>query len=64
MKKSIDTWISSGAPFVWLNAGAVAVSIVMVAGVLGVLVVKGMANFWPADVLQAEYDAGWGSGSR
>jgi phosphate transport system permease protein len=55
MKKSIDTWISSGAPFVWLNAGAVAVSIVMVAGVLGVLVVKGMANFWPADVLQAEY---------
>ena len=55
MKKSIDTWISSGAPFVWLNAGAVAVSIVMVAGVLGVLVVKGMANFLPADVLQAEY---------
>ena len=55
MKKSIDTWISSGAPFVWLNAGAVAVSIVMVAGVLGVLVVKGMPNFWPADVLQAEY---------
>ena len=55
MKKSINTWISSGAPFVWLNAGAVAVSIVMVAGVLGVLVVKGMANFWPADVLQAEY---------
>ena len=40
MKKSIDTWISSGAPFVWLNAGAVAVSIVIVAGVLGVLVVK------------------------
>lgn len=55
MKKNYDKWISSGTPFVWLNAGAVAISILMVAGVLGVLVVKGMANFWPADVLQAEY---------
>lgn len=55
MRKNYDKWISSGTPFVWLNAGAVAVSILMVAGVLGVLVVKGMANFWPADVLQAEY---------
>lgn len=55
MRKNLDKWISSGTPFVWLNAGAVAVSILMVAGVLGVLVVKGMANFWPADVLQAEY---------
>lgn len=55
MRKNYDKWISSGTPFVWLNAGAVAISILMVAGVLGVLVVKGMANFWPADVLQAEY---------
>tara|TARA_Y100000385_G_scaffold137353_1_gene142727 strand:+ start:11188 stop:12885 length:1698 start_codon:yes stop_codon:yes gene_type:complete len=55
MRKNYDKWISSGTPFVWLNAGAVAISILMVAGVLGVLVVKGMANFWPADVLHADY---------
>jgi phosphate transport system permease protein len=55
MKISVAKWFSSGTPFVWLNAGAVAISILMVVGLLGLLAVRGMAHFWPADVMQANY---------
>ena len=55
MKISASKWFSSGTPFVWLNAGAVAISILMVVGLLGLLTVRGMAHFWPADVMQANY---------
>ena len=50
MKISASKWLSSGTPFVWLNAGAVAISILMVVGLLGLLTVRGMAHFWPTDV--------------
>ena len=55
MKISASKWLSSGTPFVWLNAGAVAISILMVVGLLGLLTVRGMAHFWPTDVMQANY---------
>ena len=55
MKISASKWFSSGTPFVWLNAGAVAISILMVVGLLGLLTVRGMAHFWPTDVIQANY---------
>jgi len=55
MKISAAKWFSSGTPFVWLNAGTVAISILMVVGLLGLLAVRGMAHFWPADVMQANY---------
>lgn len=57
MKISASKWLSSGTPFVWLNAGAVAISILMVVGLLGLLTVRGMAHFWPTDVMQANYAA-------
>lgn len=55
MKTRVSKWLSSGSPFVWLNAGAVAISVIMVVGLLGLLAVRGMAHFWPADVMQANY---------
>ncbi len=55
MKISVSKWFNSGTPFVWLNAGAVAISVIMVVGLLGLLAVRGMAHFWPADVMQANY---------
>ena len=55
MRISASKWFSSGTPFVWLNAGAVAISILMVVGLLGLLAIRGMAHFWPADVMQANY---------
>ncbi len=55
MKNSVSTWMRAGTPWVWLNAGAVAISIVMVVGLLALLTVKGMSHFWPRDVMRANY---------
>ena len=40
----------SGAPMIWLNAMAVGVGVAAVAGLLGLIAVRGLAHFWPADV--------------
>lgn len=55
MKTQVSTWLRTGTPWVWLNAGAVAISIVMVVGLLVLLTVRGMSHFWPRDVMQAIY---------
>ena len=51
----MSTWMRRGTPWVWLNAGAVAISILMVVGLLALLTVRGMSHFWPRDVMQANY---------
>jgi phosphate transport system permease protein len=48
-------WIASGAPWIWLNAGAVAICMILVAGLLGLIAVRGLENFWPADVVEFRY---------
>ena len=58
MKVSVSEWTKSGSPWVWLNAGAVAISVIMVVGLLGLIAARGLAHFWPADVLQAKYTQG------
>ncbi|GJM12103.1 MAG: phosphate transport system permease protein PstA [Pseudohongiella sp.] len=55
MKNELSIWMRKGTPWVWLNAGAVAISIVMVIGLLVLLTVRGMSHFWPRDVMQANY---------
>ncbi len=56
MKKiSMGSWFKSGSPWVWLNAGAVAVSLVMVVGLLALIAVRGLGHFWPSNILVAEY---------
>ncbi len=55
MKVSISNWTKSGSPWVWLNAGAVAISVIMVVSLISLIGVRGLAHFWPADVLQASY---------
>lgn len=47
-------WRRVGALQVWLTAAAVALSLLMVAGVLIVVIVNGMAFFWPRDVARIE----------
>jgi len=49
------TWIKSGAPWVWLNAGAVSISIVITLGLIAWIAVKGLGHFWPHSVFEAEY---------
>ncbi|MEO6698114.1 MAG: phosphate ABC transporter permease PstA [Paraperlucidibaca sp.] len=50
-------YFKSGEAWVWLNAGTVAISLIMVVGVLGLIAVRGLGHFWPADVMQASYSA-------
>jgi phosphate transport system permease protein len=45
-------WWKSGAPWVWLNAGAVAISIIMVLGLIGLIAVRGLSHFWPAEIVE------------
>ncbi|UTF61516.1 phosphate ABC transporter permease PstA [Gilvimarinus sp. DA14] len=45
-------WFKSGAPWIWLNGGAVALCVVMVVGLIGLIAIRGFGHFWPADVLQ------------
>jgi len=53
--KSFSSWFKSGTPWVWLNAGAVSISLVMVVGLLGLIAVRGLSHFWPADVMEVSY---------
>ena len=55
MKTSISNWTKSGSPWIWLNAGAVAICVIMVVSLIGLIAVRGLAHFWPADVIQATY---------
>ena len=50
-------YFKSGEAYVWLNAGTVAICLIMVLGVLGLIAVRGLGYFWPADVVQAQYSA-------
>lgn len=54
-KDSLKTWIKSGSPWVWMNAGAVSIAVIMTLGLLAVIAVRGLEHFWPADVIVADY---------
>ncbi|KIL04231.1 MULTISPECIES: phosphate ABC transporter permease PstA [Stutzerimonas] len=54
-QQNLKTWFKSGTPWVWMNAGAVAIAILMTLGLLSVIAVRGLAHFWPADVIVADY---------
>jgi phosphate transport system permease protein len=55
MKVRLRKWFDSGTPFVWLNAGAVSISVIMVAGLIALIAVRGLGHFWPADVAVFDY---------
>ncbi|MYF01304.1 MAG: phosphate ABC transporter permease PstA [Gammaproteobacteria bacterium] len=55
MTGGISGWYRSGAPWIWLNAAAVAACLAMVFGLLLLLGARGLGHFWPKPVLQANY---------
>lgn len=57
----IKLWFKSGAPWIWLNAAAVSACLIMVIGVLGLIVVRGIGHFWPSQVIQLSYQQDDGS---
>ncbi|MGE0386144.1 MAG: phosphate ABC transporter permease PstA [Gammaproteobacteria bacterium] len=48
-------WIATGSPWVWLTAGAVAVNLVMVLGLLYLIAARGLTHFWPAHLERFDY---------
>ncbi len=50
-------WFRGDDPFIWLCAGAVAFCLLMVSGLMGLILVRGMTYFWPAPVVEFEYTA-------
>ena len=57
MKKqvSFSGWFNSGEPYIWLNAGAVSLSILMVVGLIALIMVRGLGHFWPSNVAAFDY---------
>ncbi len=51
----MNNWFKSGTPWVWLNAGAVAISLVMVVGLLLLIAARGLGHFWPSNVVEFDY---------
>ena len=45
-------WRSSGAPYVWLTAGAVSMCLLMVFGLLGLIASRGLVHFWPKPIVE------------
>ncbi len=64
MFNDLKQWFGSGKPWVWLNAGAVSTSIVMVAALLALIAVRGLGHFWAKPILEADYIEPDGSVSR
>ncbi|QRY80366.1 phosphate ABC transporter permease PstA [Pseudomonas sp. PDNC002] len=54
-QESVKAWLASGSPWVWMNAGAVSIAVIMTIGLLAVIAVRGLGHFWPADVIEATY---------
>ena len=54
-RSSLGVWLRGGAPGIWLSAGAVTLAVLMTIGLIGIIAVRGLAHFWPADVIQARY---------
>ena len=51
----MKNWFQSGAPWIWLNGGAVAISLILVVGLLALIAVRGLGHFWPDVIMVAEY---------
>lgn len=55
-QNSLKSWFKTGAPGVWMSAGAVSIAVIMTLGLLSVIAVRGLGHFWPADLVYAQYD--------
>ncbi|MBT7953452.1 MAG: phosphate ABC transporter permease PstA [Gammaproteobacteria bacterium] len=55
MFTNLKNWFDTGTPYIWLNAGAVSISVLMVIGLIGLIAVRGMGHFWPSQVSLFDY---------
>lgn len=48
-------WYASGSPWIWLNAGALSISLIAVIGLLLLIATRGLGHFWPAAIYSLDY---------
>lgn len=60
-KKKFSWWWRSGNPWVWLTAGAVSISLIMVLGLLALIGYRGLVHFWAPDVGVFQYEVAAGN---
>ncbi|SFI09136.1 phosphate transport system permease protein [Pseudomonas guineae] len=54
-QNNLNTWFKSGTPWIWMNAGAVSIAVIMTLGLMAVIAVRGLSHFWPADIIEVNY---------
>jgi len=48
-------WFKSGDPWIWLIAGAVSISVIMVVGLLLLIAVRGLGHFWQPPIVETTF---------
>jgi len=46
-KGVLRSWFASGAPWIWLQAAAVSLALLLVVGLILLIAVRGLSHFWP-----------------
>ena len=54
-RRSVGAYFSSGMPYVWITAAAISVAFVITVSLLLLTAARGLPNFWPAQVIKAQY---------
>lgn len=59
----IKAWFKSGSPWIWMTAGAVSVNLLLVGGLLALIAIRGLGHFWPANIVEYQYQNQQGQNS-
>ncbi len=51
-RHTFKEWLHGGEPGIWLTAGTVSFSLIMVFGLLFLIIVEGMGHFWPKNLVR------------
>jgi len=51
----IKEWFKTGNPWIWLTASAVSVSLILVFGLILLIAARGLAHFWPKELVELTY---------
>lgn len=56
--RSNSSLLANGEPMIWLTGGALATALAMIVGLLALVLVRGLATFWPSPVVQVRTSDG------
>ena len=54
-KPPFRAWCATGAPYIWLTAGTVTLSVIMVVGLILLIMARGLGHFWPQRIAAFDY---------